>query len=537
MREPAAEAPRALFMTRRPFLVAALAAGLAAAGCGGASQSAGDGPATAVPANAAVYFEATVRPQGRLREDALAAAAKLLDSRDPEGQIFDLVAKGVASAEEAQLDYARDIDPWLGDRIAFWASGREATSSSSEKAAGLALAATTDPDLARERIAAALKRAGEHTTPRSYEGVDYDVGRDGMAWGIVGNFAAFGNEADLKASIRAAGGDSLAEDDRYGDSFDGLPEERLAQFFVDPKVLFAGALQKDPELRQQLEAFRRFFPVDQLGPVAGTLTADGDRLAMDTAMTGRSSELLRSLGVLGGAASTPLVGELPGDSFGAYGIPDLGATARALYDKLAGALGGAAISQQLKQETGLDLEQDLFSWIGDTAFFIRGASVDALDGGAVIEVTDAGRATAAFGKIVGAIRASGSAEPKPVRIAGAETAFAFAEPGAKKPVVLARGADRVVVAYGEEAAAAALSGDAKLAEAGTYGDAKAVLGGDYEPSFLLSLPQVLSLVEAAGEADADFATAKRYLDALTVVAGGGETTDERSVSRLVVGLK
>jgi hypothetical protein len=526
-------------MTRRPLLLAALVAGLAVAGCGGGSQAAGDGPATAVPANAAMYFEATVRPEGRLREDALAAAAKLLDSPDPEGQISDLVAKAVASADEAQLDYARDIEPWLGDRIAFWASGREAVSSKSEsgRASGLALVATTDAELTRERVGAALKRAGEHTTPRSYEGVDYQVGRDGMAWGIVGDFAAFGREADLKASIRAADGDSLAEDDRYGEAFDGLPEERLGQFFVDPKALFAGAMRDDPELRQQLDQLRRFLPVDQLGPVAGTLTADGDKLAMDTAMTGRSSELLRSFGVLGGAASTPLVDELPGDSFGAYGIPDLGATARALYEKLAGAFGGAAISQQLRQQTGLDLEQDVFSWIGDTAFFIRGGSLDALDGGVVIAVTDTDRATAAFGKIVGAIRAGGSPEPKPVRIEGAETAFAFAEPGAKKPVVLARGADRVVVAYGEAAAAAAFSEDQKLTDAGTYGEARALLGDDYEPSFLLSLPPVLSLIEAAGGADADFAKAKRYLDALTVVAGGGETTDERSVSRVVIGLK
>src|SRR5688500_15936770 len=50
-----------------------------AAGCGGGETASGGGePASAVPRDASIYLEATVRPEGSLRDDALAAAGKVL---------------------------------------------------------------------------------------------------------------------------------------------------------------------------------------------------------------------------------------------------------------------------------------------------------------------------------------------------------------------------------------------------------------------------------------------------------------------------
>ena len=60
--------------------------------------------------------------------------------------------------------------------------------------------------------------------------------------------------------------------------------------------------------------------------------------------------------------------------------------------------------------------------------------------------------------------------------------------------------------------------------------------GDVEPGFLLSMPAVLELVEATGEADEDFAKAKPYLEAFGVIAGGlsrdGDTARSRTAAQL-----
>ncbi len=95
------------------------------------------------------------------------------------------------------------------------------------------------------------------------------------------------------------------------------------------------------------------------------------------------------------------MGELPGDAWGAFATPKLGEWRKSLFSTFAGAIGGAAVAAQFKQATGLDLQQDVFSWIGDAGVFVRGADMATLDGALVISSTDDARAEAAFTKFVG----------------------------------------------------------------------------------------------------------------------------------------
>ena len=62
----------------RAALLALVCLSLAVAGCGSGAASGGEDPASAVPANAAIYVDATVRPDGEVRDDALAPAGKVL---------------------------------------------------------------------------------------------------------------------------------------------------------------------------------------------------------------------------------------------------------------------------------------------------------------------------------------------------------------------------------------------------------------------------------------------------------------------------
>ena len=64
-------------------------------GCGGGAASGDADPASAVPANALLYAEVAIQPEGDLREDALDAAGKVLQHRGPGGQAPRVPRQGV----------------------------------------------------------------------------------------------------------------------------------------------------------------------------------------------------------------------------------------------------------------------------------------------------------------------------------------------------------------------------------------------------------------------------------------------------------
>ncbi len=512
-----------------------LSAVLVLAGCGGSSSSGGEDPASAVPRDAGIYVEATVRPDGELRDNALDAAGKVLKTSDPQKRIDELVKEVFAESEDPKLDYAKDIKPWLGEKVGFWAATTK--QGEGEDLHGVAIVSATDTDKAQETIDRLIKGSDKKFTKRSYKDVDYQFNGEGVAVGIVEDFAVFGTEAEVKRTITAADGDSLADDGPYKDTIGKLESERLGHFYVDAKALVEQALREDPAARQQAEQFLQGFELDKLGPIAASFSADGSRLGIDSYTSGSGSDYFKKFGALAGTGSTPLLGELPGDSWVALGAPKLGETAKALYQQFAGALGGAAIAGQLRSQLGLDLEQDVFSWIGDVAFFARGTSPDQIDGGAVIEVTDAAKAKAAFGKLVGVAQSRGGVSAKPLKLQGAETAFELSSPGAPQTFVAALGKDRVVIGYGEKAAADALSPSETLADGPAYAEAKSLIGDDLEPGFVLSMPAVVTLAEAMSGGDPDFAKAKPYLEAFSVIVSGGKIEDDKAEQHFAAGLK
>jgi Protein of unknown function (DUF3352) len=500
-----------------PIRALALVAILFVAGCGGGGADGEGDPASLVPADALVYLEAVARPEGSQREDALAAAGKLLRTDDPTARIEELL-----SGEVAEFDYERDLEPWLGERIGFWANTREGDE-------GVAILSATDTDKARESLDRELRSEGQTLTDRSHRGVEYNVNSDGVAAAVIDDFAAIGREADLKRTIDAAEGDSLAETDRYSDAIDALEEEPLAHVWADTRGLFELAARQDPEIEQ----LRPLVPLDDLPPVAVGFVADGERLAVEVAARGREDLRLGSLLEGGG---TPLLQELPGDTWAAYGVHELGKSARESIDRFGGAFGGVAIRSQLKRETGLDLDRDLLDWIGHAAVFVRGTSADSVDGGVVIQPSDEEKAADAFGRLAGAIQQAAGGPTRPIDVEGAEQALAINDAEAPRPLVFARGSGLVVLTYGEAAAEAALGSDDRLGETDTYEEAQDLVG--MEPGFLVSMPEVLELAEATGAgSDADFTAARPYLEAFSVIAGGTIGDGDKFIGRLGAGLR
>jgi hypothetical protein len=125
---------------------------------------------------------------------------------------------------------------------------------------------------------------------------------------------------------------------------------------------------------------------------------------------------------------------------------------------------------------------------------------------------------------------------KPVKIDGAEAAFAVSDPSVPKPIVLARSSERVVIAYGEDAAKEALSPSSRFGDSDVYNAAKDKLG-DVDPALIVSMPSIVKLVDASGSADAEFEQARPYLEAYDVIAYGFKGDDDGGLIRVVAGLK
>ena len=109
----------------RPFdlllplvLLVALLAGCGGDG-GGSSAPAGPDPATVTPADAPLFAEAVVRPEGDRKEALESALSKLLATDDPGAFVVERLDKWLA-AEDAGITYEEDIEPWLGEQAGFF---------------------------------------------------------------------------------------------------------------------------------------------------------------------------------------------------------------------------------------------------------------------------------------------------------------------------------------------------------------------------------------------------------------------------------
>jgi hypothetical protein len=258
----------------------------------------------------------------------------------------------------------------------------------------------------------------------------------------------------------------------------------------------------------------------------GSFAADGDRLSVEVKLRAFDGALLAG-------GSTPLLQELPGDSWAAFGSADVGESLRKTLDRFGGAIGGLAIRRQVRDETGLDLDRDLLDWIGHVGVFVRGTTPDTLDGGIVIQPSDEGKANDAFGRIVGAAQVKTKSRAEPVDVAGADQAFALSDGRWPRPIVIARGSGLVVITAGRAAAEAALGADDRLDDTDLYSEAQELVG--MEPSALVGVAQLIELVNARGP-DPGFEEAEPYLEAYSVLAAG-VVDDGGLVGRFAAGLE
>jgi hypothetical protein len=488
---------------------------LAAVGCGSEDEAA-SGASELVPARAAFYGEATLKPEGDQKEAVDAILAKFPGGGQAGDRLKELIDKALRESD-APVSFKEDIEPWLGDEAAFFASG---IGDDGNFKSAAALVATEDEDAALE----AVEKTGEgKITRKTYKDVEYMTDESKEAAAVFDGFVVLGSEAGVKAVIDTKdGGSKLSDDDRYNKAIEDAAEDRLGLLFVN-----------SPELKRSLQqagtpmpdSFRELF--DE--PFVATLDADRDGVTFE----GSVPEEVGRISFFG--QGSDLLTELPSDSWLATAQTEFGQVLDFFVGAFAGVAGGRdAVEQQFKAATGLDLQRDVIDWMGDFGVFVRGTSVAELDGALVIETKD----EQASGRFLDAIerlartQGGGQIEVAPRGGGG----FTATIQGVPQAIHAFQEGGRVVFAYGDRAASDAVDPGETLGDAPEFTDARDSLG-DYEVSMFVLMQPIFDLVDSTESAnDADWQEAKPYLEPLDALVGGtsGEGDELKSAVKLIV---
>jgi len=490
-------------------LLCVLAAAVTA-GCGSSSGSGGsEDPAALVPANAPVYAEATVRPQGKVRADAEAALRKILRTDDPGAKITKALED--ASKREQDVSFKDDVEPWLGDRI-----GAAVTSLRSGNEADYVLVIASRDDA---KANSALKK--EKGVKRSYKGVDYRFdAKDKTAAAVVEHRVVIGTEGGLKSAIDASKGDSLAAADGLRAVRSKVAQDRLGLFYLDVQGLFrtiAQSASSDPQIGVLLQSVAGAAPK----AIGAALQAQPDVLRIDAVSIGTPKS------VSTGGSGADVVAALPSDSWLALGVANLGQTLDRVVQTIAGAggltgVGVNAVLHQFQQQTGLDLRKDVLSWMGDAGVFVGGTSKDDLRGALVIKTSDPAKTRRAIAVLKRFARRSGSVRISPLRFQGVDDGFTV-RPASGPRVDVGLAGDKFIVSAGNfRAFKEAVDPNQGLGSTNTFADAAAKLGNGVRPSFYLDFQQVVALIESFAGNSAEYEKAKPYLETFGAIVAGGK---------------
>lgn len=414
-------------MRRPTFAISTLALAFLVGGCGSDDGSdAVSGPASVMPADAPIYLEATIRPEGEQAEnlDALLSELGELPLIGDVGNPGDLLIQQIesqATAAGVDFTYADDIEPWLGER-----AGVSVMSSDSGDDLFVVALETTDEEQARDSIDALLAQGPVDYSEEEYEGVTYlTAPGEGFSLGVFGGHVVLAPSDQFEAAVDASNGDSLAESDKLADSLASVGDDSLGSFYFDLAQFedFAST-PEDAEGFEQAQAIAPEF-------FEGSITVSAGVSAGNQVYIDYLTPLFEGQPESGESA---LLGAAPGDSLGAYAFEDLGAFGQPIVDLFERAQEEGAdledypeegIEQAFEDETGIPFD-DAVEAIGDGSLFVRGGLPDEIEVGGEIQVSDTEVATDLIEALEAQIEKEGTAEVGPP-VGGSEVGFSALE--------------------------------------------------------------------------------------------------------------
>lgn len=376
-------------------IAAALAVVLLGGGAVWAVGSFGGGgtqPNDVLPADSIAYARLDLDPAANQKLALFQLARKFtvtkdsFSGEDPRKALFDTINDQDSGSK---IDFAKDVDPWLGSRIGFSAvpSGKEVP----DYAVAIQV---KDQELAKAGIAKLM------------EGDKYGIA-------FREDYALLSSTQAL-ADKYAQGEGSLSDNAEFSDDMGAVGEQGVLSFWADMGGLLELAKKEVPA--GQAAALDKI----KDARFAGALRFDSAYVELAGVVRGANGMTPE------GDLPKANLGTLPASTAGALSISGLDQIVTkqwAEIEKQATAAGSAEISQLLqnaKTQLGLNLPGDLATVLGKNftiAVDSEGLDSDQIKGGVKV-ATDPAKAQAILDKVTQAMTQSGSPAPQIAKVAG-----------------------------------------------------------------------------------------------------------------------
>jgi hypothetical protein len=437
-------------MRRYAAVVVVGAALLVLPACGGKTDET-KRAAGITPANAVAFLSVNLDPSIDQKRNLLSIARRFPDAREEVQGEFEDARDGLLAelVEDTGLDFERDVEPWLGNEVAL---------------AVLPPAAGDDP-----QFVAMIESDDEAKAKAALDKAATDEDFTG-AYRVLGDFVVVtegSDDAAEKAALDQIAAQSerdsgdLATSDAFNDVVDELAGDRLLLAWVDMKkvVELAG------DLGEEFGA--------GLGPL-GSLVDQATTVALDVHVE-NAAVVLQGVAAskAGGDGATPeLTRSLPAGTLAALTLFDVARGATEGLEAIAGL--GTDILADIEEQTGLNLQEDLLSWMGGELVLTVGPVAEGTtipSVALVVEPTDRARAEQAVEKIRRALSDQGF-ELDELDVNGV-TGYVVPQPFTERvQPAMALFDDRFVLATDPEYLKDLAGGaGAKLADSDAYGDA------------------------------------------------------------------
>lgn len=543
------------------FLLA-IAAATTLAACGGSDSSDEQpkldptaGPATIVPDDAPLYFEALVAPG-----DDQTQAIKDVVSKVSAGKVTDPGAEIIKAIEESagdspKIDFDDDIEPWLGNSAAVFASDL------SNGAHFAVIIESTDEGEAKDFVQKAKESGDEETT---YNGVDLLIDDDtGVA--VTDDYLLIGDVEAVKDALDVEGDENLATDATF---------EKTANT-VSGSLAFGYVSMEGIKDAIESSANGRAAPTSPLGLTGGPefndsginggagstdiapnvtnqvdpdvlldILGDSDVEAVGFGANLNSDSVAIEAGAIGGKPPTgepsTLLPDLPADALVALGAGNIGENATQSLDqidKLDPSGQFRSTLSDFERDTDIDLEEDLFSWMGDGALFVRGTGASDIGGALIVKTSDPEATEDAIDELRQVTDLGGTrVDTDPITSVDVDEGFEIDTPSGP-PIEIALKGDKFVIAVGNDALEDALEPADTLGNTDTYKDATSQLPNGSDPSLFLDIPQIVDLAGNLSGNDPGFREVKTYVDAFGALVAGVRTVNGSPVTQVAVGIR
>jgi len=509
-------------------IAAVLAAALVVTGCGGGSGGGGGEPAGLMPKTAPVYLEANLAPDGET-SDALNEVAQTVFGIDNVGEFVAEELEQAAIGDGEKLNFAEEIEPWLGEKAGLYLAGYDGDDF---HGVGMALE-TTNAGEAEEFLEERVEKGDEGAEQGEFEGNTYYAEPDEeTVIGMIGDYLSFSETVEgFEEMVEAFEGEGLNESAKFKEAMDSAPDAGIGTVYVD----IGGLIEETKSvLPPETEAFFDLVQIEpQKATAVATVIPHSEQLEIDVSSSLGSSapragdataalEALPATAVLGFSASEF------GQSFaeGIEGFSENGVPGQLQPGEL-----GAAF-----QAMGINLKT-LGDSFGDLAGFVEGSSESSLGGALVVETKDASEAKSMVADIGLLLRATKT--PGVTAVNGEVSGFSVRVPElGSKPLIVGAAGEKIVIAYGPQAAAQALRSQTKtLGTTPGFEAAKSALGSTPMSAYVDGGP-MLALVESLLSPDelAEIEEAKPYLRKIDYLGIGAEAEGDTQTAKLIVGL-